>query len=253
VAAELPLQAIADLLGIPQEDRHQVFEWTNGMLVAESMEAASAVSAEMLGYAWQMAEDRMANPRGDIATTLVNAAVDGSALTEEEFSFFVLMLAVAGNETTRNAITHGMNAFFDNPDQWELYRAERPRTTADEIVRWATPVHAFQRTALEDTEVGGTEILKGQRVVMFYSSANHDSSVFTDPHRFDITRDPNPHLGFGGRGIHYCVGASLARMEIDLIFEAIATHLPAVRRTGPVQRMHLGWLNGVTEMPVAYS
>ncbi len=136
------------------------------------------------------------------------------------------MLAVAGNETTRNSITHGMIAFADNPDQWELYKKERPETAADEIVRWATPVTSFQRTALEDYELSGVQIKKGQRVVMFYRSANFDEEVFEDPYTFNILRNPNPHVGFGGTGAHYCIGANLARMTINLIFNAVADHMP---------------------------
>ncbi len=129
---------------------------------------------------------------------------------------------MAGNETTRNSITQGMMAFTDFPDQWELFKRERPATAADEIVRWATPVTSFQRTALEDTELSGVQIKKGQRVVMFYRSANFDEDVFDDPYTFNILRDPNPHVGFGGTGAHFCIGANLARMTIDLMFNAIA-------------------------------
>ncbi|MCO1656205.1 cytochrome P450 [Pseudonocardia sp. S2-4] len=145
-----------------------------------------------------------------------------------------------------------MAAFLDNPEQWELYRAERPATTADEVVRWATPVVAFQRTATADTELGGQAIRKGDRVGMFYSSANFDEAVFTDPHRFDITRSPNPHLGFGGHGAHYCVGANLARLEIELMFEAIADHMPGIAAAGAPVRQRSGRLNGIKSFPVTY-
>ena len=158
-----------------------------------------------------MAEDRKADPRDDIVTKLVTPTKDGRGLTDDEFGYFVILLAVAGNETTRNAITHGMNAFLDNPDQWELCKRERPATVVDEIIRWATPVHCFQRTALDDVEVGGVAVKKGQRVGLFYASANYDEDVFDDPYSFDITRDPNPHVAFGGHGAHYCIGANLAR------------------------------------------
>ncbi|WP_137723236.1 cytochrome P450 [Prescottella subtropica] len=255
VACELPLQAIAELIGVPQEDRGKVFDWSNQMTGYDDPELdidPTQASMEILGYAYQMAEDRKANPRNDIVTALIEADVDGEALSAEEFGFFVILLAVAGNETTRNAITHGMKAFMDNPAQWELYKKERPKTSADEIIRWATPVAAFQRTALEDTEIGGVAIKKGQRVVMNYISANFDEDVFENPHTFDITRDPNPHLSFGGTGAHYCLGANLARMEIDLIFNAIAEFLPDIAEAGDPRRLRSGWLNGIKEYQVDY-
>jgi cholest-4-en-3-one 26-monooxygenase len=255
VACELPLQAIAELLGIPQDDRHKVFDWSNQMVGYSDPEYdidPRKASAELLGYAWNLAEERKKCPMSDIATKLVNADVDGEGLTSDEFGFFVLLLAVAGNETTRNAITHGMHALLNHPDQWELFKAERPKTTADEIVRWSTPVMAFQRTATEDTELGGAEIKKGQRVGLFYSSANFDADVFDNPERFDITRDPNPHLGFGGTGPHYCIGASLARLEMDLIFNAIADHMPDIKQVAKPRRLRSPWLNGIKEYQVSY-
>jgi cholest-4-en-3-one 26-monooxygenase len=255
IACELPLQAIAELLGIPQDDRHKVFHWSNQMVAYDDPEYSvepEAASAELIGYAWAMAEERKKCPMDDIVTTLVNADIEGTALGSDEFGFFVLLLAVAGNETTRNAITHGMHAFLTHPDQWELYKAQRPVTAADEIVRYSTPVMSFQRTAMCDTSLGGVEIKKGQRVGMFYSSANFDADVFTDPHRFDVTRDPNPHLGFGGTGAHYCVGANLAKVEIDLIFNAIADHMPDIRAAGEPRRLRSGWLNGIKELQVHY-
>ena len=185
-------------------------------------------------------------------TKLVTADVDDQGLTADEFAFFVVLLSVAGNETTRNAITHGMMGFFEFPDQWERYKAERPATTADEVVRWATPVIIFQRTALETTSLGGVEIKAGQRVGLSYSAANFDPEVFDDPHRFDIARDPNPHVGFGGGGAHFCVGANLAKVEIDLMFNAIADHIPAIRQAGPARRLRSGWINGIKELPVSY-
>jgi cholest-4-en-3-one 26-monooxygenase len=145
-----------------------------------------------------------------------------------------------------------MNAFFDNPDQWELWKAERPASAIDEIIRWATPVTSFQRTAMADTTLGGIDISKGDRVGLFYASANFDDEVFEDPFRFDITRSPNPHLAFGGHGAHYCIGANLARLEIRLIFEALADLAPDITRTGTPQRLRSGWLNGIKDLPVSY-
>jgi cholest-4-en-3-one 26-monooxygenase len=191
-----------------------------------------AAAAEIIGYSMAMAEERRGCPREDIVTKLVHAQVDGGQLTPDEFGFFVILLAVAGNETTRNAISHGMLALLDHPDQWELFRAERPPTAVDEIVRWATPVTVFQRTALADAVLGDQQIRAGQRLGLFYRSANFDEEVFDRPERFDILRSPNPHLGFGGSGAHFCLGASLARLEIDLIFNAIADSMPKIRRAG---------------------
>ncbi len=255
VACELPLQAIAELIGVPQDDRRKIFDWSNAMVGYDDPEFADAgmiAAAELVGYAMAMAEDRKQCPREDIVTKLVNAQVGGGHLSSDEFGYFVILLSVAGNETTRNAISHGMLAFFDHPDQWELYCAERPATAADEIVRWATPVTAFQRTAKADTILGGQEIKKGERLGLLYRSANFDEDVFDQPEKFDITRDPNPHLGFGGTGAHYCIGVNLARMEIDLIFNAIADVMPDITKTGDAERLRSGWLNGIKRLPVSY-
>jgi cholest-4-en-3-one 26-monooxygenase len=146
-----------------------------------------------------------------------------------------------------------MMAFMEFPDQWELYKKERPQTAADEIVRWATPVTSFQRTALDDIELGGAQIKKGQRVVMFYRSANFDEDVFEDPFRFDIMRNPNPHVGFGGTGAHYCIGANLARMTINLIFSAVADHMPDLQPLSAPERLRSGWLNGIKHWQVDYA
>ncbi|MET7850478.1 cytochrome P450 [Streptomyces avermitilis] len=256
VACELPLQAIAELIGIPQDDRAKIFDWSNKMIAYDDPEYAiteevGAESAtELIAYAMNMAADRKQCPAKDIVSTLV-AAEDVGNLASDEFGFFVLMLAVAGNETTRNAITHGMHAFLTHPGQWDLYKRERPATAAEEIVRWATPVVSFQRTATQDTELGGKQIRKGDRVGIFYSSANHDPEVFEHPDDFDITRDPNPHLGFGGGGPHFCLGKSLAVVEIDLIFGAIADVMPGLRLTGDPRRLRSAWLNGVKGLQVS--
>ena len=255
VACELPLQAIAELIGVPQDDRKKIFEWSNTMVGYDDPEfgdAGTIAAAELVGYAMAMAEERKQSPREDIVTKLVNAEVGGGQLSSDEFGYFVILLSVAGNETTRNAISHGMVAFFDHPDQWELYCAERPSTAADEIVRWATPVTAFQRTAKADTTLSGQEIKKGDRLGLFYRSANFDEEVFDQPQKFDITRNPNPHLGFGGTGAHYCIGVNLARMEIDLIFNAIADAMPDITRVGDAERLRSGWLNGIKRLPVSY-
>lgn len=256
VASELPLQAIAELIGVPQEDRGKLFDWSNNMMGYDDPETgqdALVASTEILGYAYQLAEERKACPANDIVTKLLEADIDGEGLSSEEFGFFVILLAVAGNETTRNAISHGILAFMENPDQWELFRNERPDTTADEIVRWATPVTAFQRTATRDTVLGGQQIKKGDRVGMFYASGNFDEAVFDEPMKFDITRDPSLHLGFGGTGAHFCIGTHLARLEINLIFNAIADVMPDITRLGDPVRLRSGWLHAIKELQVDYT
>jgi cholest-4-en-3-one 26-monooxygenase len=257
VSCELPLQAIAGLLGVPQEDRDKLFRWSNEMTGGEDPEYAdidpAQSSMELIMYAMAMADERGKNPTDDIVTTLIEADIDGEKLSDDEFGFFVIMLAVAGNETTRNSITHGMIAFANNPDQWELYKKERPSTAADEIVRWATPVTAFQRTANEDIELNGVQMKKGQRLVMSYRSANFDEEVFDDPYSFNILRDPNPHVGFGGTGAHYCIGANLARMTINLIFNAVADHMPELKPISKPERLRSGWLNGIKHWRVDYT
>jgi cholest-4-en-3-one 26-monooxygenase len=256
VASELPLQAISELLGVPQEDRGKIFSWSNRMMSYDERSADEAdvmvAGAEMLGYSQAMAQDRRACPRDDIVTKLIGAQIDGHHLSDEEFGLFVLMLAVAGNETTRNAVAHGMLAFLDHPDQWELFKAYRPDTAADEIVRWATPVTVLQRTATRDTILGGQRIRAGQRVGLFYRSANFDEEVFDHPERFDICRSPNPHLGYGGYGTHYCLGANLAKLEIELIFNAIADSMPDIAKAGDPVRLRSGWINGIKHLPVSY-
>ncbi|MFD9035633.1 cytochrome P450 [Streptomyces sp. NPDC059567] len=255
VAVELPLQAIAELIGVPQEDRARIFDWSNKMVAYDDPEYAiteeigAEAAMELIGYSMNLAAERKECPAKDIVTQLVAAEGQGN-LSSDEFGFFVLLLAVAGNETTRNAISHGMYAFLTHPEQWELYKRERPATAAEEIVRWATPVVSFQRTATQDTEIGGQKIRKGDRVGLFYSSANNDPEVFGNPEAFDITRDPNPHLGFGGGGPHFCLGKSLAINEIDLIFNALADVLPDLTLAGEPRRLRAAWLNGIKELQV---
>ncbi|GAB3859945.1 cytochrome P450 [Nocardioides maradonensis] len=257
IAAELPLQAIADFLGVPQEDRKKLFEWSNQMMGYDDPEIGAdpaIASMEILGYFDQLANERRANPQDDIVTKLISVGQDDDhgALTNDEFGFFVILLTVAGNETTRNATTHGMLAFLENADQWELWKQQRPETAIDEIVRWATPVTVFQRTAKQDTVLAGQEIKKGDRVGLFYASANFDDTVFEDPFTFDILRENNPHVAFGGHGAHYCLGANLARLQINLIFNAIADLAPDISLAGEPRRLRSGWLNAIKEMHVNY-
>ena len=257
VAAELPLIAIAEMLGIPVEDRHKVFEWSNRMIASSDpdysggQEDASAAAAEVYAYAQALGADRRANPQNDIISILVSAE-DGDALDEHEFNVFVLLLAVAGNETTRNAISHGVIAMIEHPDQWQLLRS-RPDlvdSAVEEICRWATPVNAFRRTAQSDITLHDTLIEQGDSVVMYYVAGNHDPEVFTDPHVFDITRTPNPHLTFGGGGPHFCLGANLARLEMRALFAELADTCEHIELTGEIKRLRSSFINGIKTLPV---
>ncbi len=255
VATELPLQAIADIIGVPQAERRRIFDWSTTMTGREDpdvpgdpLEAMGQVAA----YAMALAAERRARPADDIVTTLVRAQDDAGALTDAEFGSFLVLLMVAGTETTRDAVAQGLLAFQDNPGQWDLFRRERPATAVDEIVRWASPVMSFQRTATRDVELGGQAVRRGDRLVMLYAAANFDEAAFTDPLTFDITRSPNPHVGFGGTGPHYCLGNNLARMEIELIFGALADAIPDITVTGPAVRTPSGWLNGLKSVPAEY-
>lgn len=256
VACELPLQAIARLLGVPEEDHEKLFDWSNKMIGSDDPEFAEydslTAAGELMWYAMQLAARKAEDPGDDIVTALVQADADGQRLSDAEFGMFVVTLGIAGNETTRNSITQGMMAFADHPEQWELFKARRPKTAADEIIRWATPITAFQRTALVDTELGGVPVTRGQRVALFYRSANFDEDVFDDPYAFDVLRSPNPHLGFGGTGAHYCIGANLARMTIDLMFNGIADHLPDLVPAGEPERLRSSFINGIKHWQVDY-
>jgi cholest-4-en-3-one 26-monooxygenase len=257
VSCELPLQAIAGLLGVPLEDRAKLFHWSNEMIGDEDPEFAEtdalASAGELMLYGMQLAAYKAKDPGDDIVTKLVEADVDGHKLSDDEFGLFLVTLAVAGNETTRNSITQGMMAFLDNPEQWEMFKKQRPATAVDEIIRWATPVTAFQRTALRDVELGGVQIRTGQRVVLFYRSANFDEDVFGAPFTFNIFRDPNPHLSFGGSGAHYCVGANLARLTIGVMFSAIADHVPNLTSLAHPERLRSAFINGVKHWKVDYA
>ncbi|MGC1807507.1 MAG: cytochrome P450 [Mycobacterium sp.] len=257
VSSELPLQAIAGLLGVPFEDRSKLFHWTNNMVGDEDPEFAEsealASAGELMFYGMQLAAYKADHPGDDIVSHLIAADVDGHKLSDEEFGLFMVTLTVAGNETTRNSITQGMMAFLDNPEQWETYKQRRPVTAVDEIIRWATPITAFQRTALRDIQLGGIPIQQGQRLALFYRSANFDEDVFDDPFSFKVLRDPNPHLSFGGTGAHYCLGANLARLTIGVMLNAIADLVPDLTSLATPERLRSGWLNGIKHWQVDYT
>ncbi len=260
VAAEVPLQVIAEMIGVPQADRHKLFEWSNRMIGSEdpeysvSDEEVQNAQIEMFMYANSLAEERRANPRDDIVTALLEAEVDGDTLTEMDFNLFFLLLAVAGNETTRNSISHGVRAFCDYPDQYQLLVDDpsRAQLAAEEVVRWASPVMYFRRNVTKDTELRGQEFKAGDKVSIWYISANRDEEVFDDPFTFDITRDPNEHVGFGGGGPHHCLGSNLARMEIYVLLEEMARRMPKLELIGDAQPLRSNFIAGIKHMPVKY-
>jgi cholest-4-en-3-one 26-monooxygenase len=261
VAAELPLEVIAELIGVPSEDRHKIFDWSNRMVGSEdpeyivSDEEIFNAQVEMFMYAQQLADNRRKEPRDDIITALLSAEVDGESLSDMDFNLFFLLLSVAGNETTRNAIAHGMNAFLENPEQYDLLVEDpegRIAGTTEEILRWASPVMYFRRNATKDFELRGQTIKAGEKISLWYISGNRDEDIWADPFTFDITRDPNPHIAFGGGGPHFCLGAQLARMEIHVLFEELAKRVPRVEQLGAPEHLRSNFIGGIKHLPVRF-
>ena len=260
VAAELPLQVIAEFLGVPQEDRHALFDWSNRLIGFEDPEFVhtnqDGVSAaiEMYGYADGLAQQRLEEPQDDIVTVLLNAEVDGERLAKPEFNAFFLLLSVAGNETTRNLISHGMRLLIENPGERERLRADPTLldSAIEEMLRFSPPVMYFRRTATRDAEIRGVPIAKGDKVTLWYPSANRDEDVFDRPDVFDIGRHPNDHLAFG-IGEHFCIGSHLARLEIRVMFELLLRRLPDIELAGPVRYLHSHFINGIKSMPVKFT
>jgi cholest-4-en-3-one 26-monooxygenase len=263
VAAELPLQAIAELMGVPEEDRRKIFEWGNTMTGIDDpefggdMQAATVASAEMMAYAEDLRRKRSVDPRDDIVSVLTGAAAGSDGLTDAELAVFFLLLVVAGNETTRNATSHGMRALIEHPDEMRKLRddpsPDRMTGAVEEILRWASPILYFRRTAAETVELRGKTIESGDRVVMWYASGNRDEEAFSEPFRFDVDRSPNDHVAFGGGGPHFCLGASLARMELRLIFTELVTRMPEMHLDGPVEMLRSNFVGGIKRMPVRWS
>jgi cholest-4-en-3-one 26-monooxygenase len=260
VAAELPLQVIAELMGVPQSDRHQLFQWSNQMIGSEDPEyavsddIAQTAMVEMFSYANDLATYKRANPSDDIISVLLQAEVDGERLSDIEFDLFFELLAVAGNETTRNLISHGMLALIEHPDQRDMLLADPSLldSAVEEMLRYASPVMYMRRTARNDYEIRGETIREGDKVALWYIAANHDPDVFTDPHRFDITRRPNEHEAFGGGGPHFCLGSHLAKLEIKVMFEEVLARIPKMELGGDVARLRSNFINGIKHLPVRY-
>jgi cytochrome P450 len=262
IAAPLPLQIICEMMGIPPEDEAQMFAWTNVILgvgdpeFTQSFEDLIAAAMGLFTYAQALGEDRLANPRDDLTSVMMHAEVDGDRLTAQEFGSFFILLVVAGNETTRNAISHGMYQLTLRPDQrslwWDNFDTNT-KTAVDEIVRYATPVIHFRRTATEDTLVGGQEILAGQKLIMWYNSANRDDTIYADPYRFDITRQPQPaQVGFGAGGPHFCLGANLARREIAVMFDELRRRMPTIHTVSEPDYLQSNFINGIKRLRCAW-
>ena len=263
VAAPLPLSIICDMMGIPEEDHKKIFHWTNVILgvgdpeFVGSYEDLMTVALEMFTYAQSLGEDRVKNPQEDVTSAMMNAVVDGERLTAQEFGSFFILLVVAGNETTRNAISHGMKLLTDHPDQKDIWFNDfeaNTKTAVEEIVRYATPVIHFRRTVTEDTEISGQKLSAGEKVVMWYCSGNRDERVFENPFAFDVRRTPAPaQIGFGAGGPHFCLGANLARREISVMFDEIRRRLPNMRITGEPAMLQSAFINGIKRMPCSWS
>jgi cholest-4-en-3-one 26-monooxygenase len=259
-AAELPLIVIAELMGVPIEDRHKVFDWSNRMVGGNDPEYGVTeeqhfnAAQEMWAYANELAKQKRAQVQDDIVSKLISADEAGNVLSELEFDLFFMLLAVAGNETTRNAISGGMYAFTQHPEQWDRLKADPSLipSAADEIVRFVSPVNLFRRTPTQDVEIGGVPIKKGEKVVIYYSSANRDESVFPNPDVFDIGREPNPHVGFGGGGPHFCLGRHLAKLEIECLFRSFIQQTERVELVAEPRRLRSNFINGIKEMTVRF-
>jgi len=262
LAGPLPLQIICDMMGIPEEDHQRVFHWTNVILgfgdpdLTLDFEEFVQVSIDIGAYASALAEDRRINHHDDLTTSLVEAEVDGERLTSQEIASFFILLVVAGNETTRNAISHGVLALSRYPEQrdklWSNYDALAP-TAVEEIVRWASPVVYMRRTLTRDFELSGVKMAAGDKVALWYNSANRDESKFANPWTFDVARDPNPHLGFGGGGAHFCLGANLARREIRVVFDELRREIPDIVAVEEPARLLSQFIHGIKRLPVAWT
>jgi cholest-4-en-3-one 26-monooxygenase len=267
VAAELPLEVIADLIGVPNEDRNKIFEWTKQALGAAdggevdpeyfiNEDQVLRAQMEMFLYVQELCEQRRREPRDDIMSELLQAELDGHELSDPELAAFFLFLSSAGNETTRNAATHGLSAFLEDPQEWGKL-VQDPEglvgSATEEILRWATPVMYLRRNVTADTELRGHALKAGDKVSIWYISANRDEDVFEDPFRFNIERRPNDHVAFGAGGPHFCLGASLARLELRVLFEELARRVPVLRSLGEPAYLRSNIVAGIKHLPIDLS
>jgi cytochrome P450 len=266
VASRLPLEIICDMMGIGPADYDTVLHASNVILSfgdpefvpedADPLLAFMNAGQELNALMAELAEARRGNPTDDVTSALVNTNIDGESLTPAETASFFILLVVAGNETTRNAISHGLLALTEHPEQrqkwWSDFDAVS-HSAVEEIVRWASPVIWMRRTVAEDAVLGGEELHPGDKLILFYNSANRDEEVFADPYRFDVRRHPNPHVGFGAAGPHFCLGAHLARQEIDVMFRQLFERLPDIVSTGPPDRLRSSFINGIKHLDCAFT
>lgn len=267
LSADLPVSALADVMGVPRDDRHLLFHWANRVIGFQDPEYARydaqgrpidprsrGALADMFDYAHALAAEKRRRPGEDILTMLLLSDADGEKVSDEEFENFFFLLAVAGNETLRNAIPGGMLALIEHPRSRERLLADRSLlpSAIEEMLRFASPVMCFRRTATADTELHGVRIRAGDKVVVYYASANHDESVFSEPGKFDAARSPNDHLSFG-IGPHFCLGAFLGRLEMRVFFEEILWRLPDIELDGRIERLQSNFQSGIKHMPVRFT
>ena len=266
VAARLPLQIICDMMGIPASHYETIFEKSNIILSMgdpEYIPEGADIAATLLGAGAELSQlvqdlgaHRRDHPTDDLTSALVNASVDGERLDPGELGSFFILLVVAGNETTRNAISHALHQLTEYPDQRAAWAADIDGvapTAVEEIVRWASPVIWMRRTATRDTTLGGQPVEEGAKLLLFYSSANRDEAVFPDPFAFDLRRSPNDHVGFGGPGPHFCLGAHLARREITVMWRELLLRVPDIHATAEPDRLRSSFINGIKHLPCAFT
>lgn len=265
VAAPLPLKIICDIMGVPESNYDDVFRCSNIILSmgdpeyvtdVHPIEAFLNAGAELMAIMQELGEYRREHPIDDITSALVNSSIDGESLNDQELASFFILLVTAGNETTRTAIAHGLNVLTQNPEQKALWASDVPRYTnsaVEEIVRWASPVIWMRRTLTQDAVLSGVELKTDDKVLLFYNSANRDEDVFRDPYRFDITRDPNPQVGFGAAGPHFCLGAHLARREIGVMFRELFSQTPNIVATSEPVQLRSSFVNGIKHLPCAFN